>query len=188
MSEFIKIYPDKPSEAAIAKVVKVLQNGGLVIYPTDTVYGLGCNALNKKAVAKIKKLKGRDSKKPLSIIVPSKKWISEHCVVDKKLVSKYLPGKYTLIVKKKNKKFLNHVSESETIGIRIPKHSFVELIQKSGVPFITTSVNLSGEKPAINVDKIDKKIMNKVDVIIDDGIKNGKPSTIVLPDGKLLKR
>ena len=168
-------------------IIKDIKQGKLFIYPTDTIYGLGCNALNKKSVARIKKLKGRDSKKPLSIIVPSKKWISEHCNADKKLVSKYLPGKYTLIVKKK-KSFLNHVSDSETIGIRIPKHGFVEMIQKAGVPFITTSVNLSGDKPATNVDKIDKKIMNKVDVIIDDGILNGKPSTIVFPNGKLLRR
>jgi len=175
-------------EIDYSAIIKEIKKGSIFIYPTDTIYGLGCNALNKKAVARIKKLKGRDSKKPLSIIAPSKKWISENCIVDKRLLAKYLPGKYTLIVKKKNKNFLKHVSATETIGVRIPKHGFVELIQNAGVPFITTSVNLSGEKPATNVDKIDKKILNKVDVIIDDGILNGRPSTIILPDGKKLKR
>ena len=171
----------------ISILVKKIKQGNIFIYPTDTTYGIGCNASNKKSVAKLKRLKGRDAKKPLSIIAPSKKWIFEHCKVDRKLVSKYLPGKYTLIVRKKNKQFLSHVSNSETIGIRIPKHWFTRYIQKAHVPFVTTSANMSGKKPARKIEDVGK-LLEKADVLVNGGTLSGKPSTIILENGKLLKR
>ena len=95
--------------------------GSIFIYPTDTIYGIGCDAENKKLVNKIRAIKHRDTK-PLSIIAPSIDYILKNCEVDKKIVSKFLPGPYTLILKKKDKNFLKHVSETESIGIRIPNH------------------------------------------------------------------
>jgi len=170
------------------KLVKQIKSGAIFIYPTDTVYGLGCNALNKKAVEKIKQIKGRDKNKPLSIIAPSKSWILKNLIAKKSIVNKYLPGKYTLILKKKNPNYLSYVSKTNTLGIRIPKHKFTKLIQKAGVPFITTSVNLSGEKSASSLKDINKNIIKKVDMIINSGILSGKPSTIILENGQTLKR
>jgi tRNA threonylcarbamoyl adenosine modification protein (Sua5/YciO/YrdC/YwlC family) len=170
------------------RLIKKIKDGSLFIYPTDTIYGLGCNALNKKAVEKIKKIKARDSKKPLSIIAPSKKWILKYTKPKKQFLDKYLPGKYTLILKKRNPKFLNWVSNHETLGIRIPKNSFSGIITKANVPFITTSVNISGKKPATKPEDIDKKILAKVDLVILGKKLSGKPSTIVLENGKKLKR
>ena len=89
-----------------------IKQGKLFIYPTDTIYGIGCDATNKTAVAKIKKLKARDKDKPLSIIAPSKAWIKEKCIVDTDL-DKYLPGPYTLLLEKKDKNFLSHVSNND---------------------------------------------------------------------------
>jgi L-threonylcarbamoyladenylate synthase len=161
-------------------------DGKIFIYPTDTVYGLGCNALNISSVEKIKKIKNRDFKKPLSIIAPSLKWIEKYCLVDFDL-KKYLPGPYTLILKKKNKNFLKHVSSGDSIGVRMPDNEFCDEIRKTEVPFITTSVNLSGEKAIIRISEIPKNIKDQVDIIVDEGELSGRPSTIVI-DGKEIKR
>jgi len=170
------------------KKIEAIKSGKIFIYPTDTVYGIGCNALNKKAVERIKEIKTRDKNKPLSVIAPSKSWIFKNLNAKKSLVNKYLPGKYTLILKKKNSNFLSYVSKTNTLGVRIPKHKFIKLIQKAKVPFITTSVNLSGEKPASDLNEISKNIIKKVDIIINSGKLSGKPSTIILENGQKLKR
>ncbi len=168
------------------KIRKAIREGKIFIYPTDTVYGLGCNALDKEAVEKIKEIKGRDKDKPLSVIAPSKNWIKENLIVDLDL-DKYLPGPYTLILKKKDDEFLNHISKNEKLGVRIPDSEFCRKIQKVGKPFITTSVNQSGERPASKIEKISDSIKNKVDCIVDEGKLNGNPSTLII-NGKEIKR
>lgn len=163
-----------------------IQKGKIFIYPTDTIYGVGCNALNKEAVEKIKQIKQRDKDKPLSVIAPSIEWINENLIVDIDL-SKYLPGPYTIILKKKNPDFLSHVSNKESLGVRIPDHEFTKKIQEANLPFITTSVNLSGEPFVTKVSDINPDILEEVDHIIDYGELNGKPSTIII-NGKEMKR
>jgi len=169
--------------------IKILKQeilkGKIFIYPTDTIYGIGCNVLNKKAVNKIRQIKRRD-KKPFSVIAPSFEWVKEKCIVNSDL-KEYLPGAYTIILKKKNPSFLNWVSDKETLGIRMPNHHFTRKIQKANVPFITTSVNFSGEKPFLSIEKIPKEILNKIDHIINEGKLSGKPSTLIV-EGKEIKR
>jgi len=176
---------DKDEENKLVEMIKV---GNIFIYPTDTVYGIGCNALNEESVLRIKEIKGRDAGKPLSVIAPSKDWIYSNLFADKGRVDKYLPGRYTLILKKKEKGFLDYVSSGETLGVRIPVHWFAGLVAKSGVPFITTSANLSGEKAAAELRDIAKEVLEKADVVINDGKLPGQPSTIVLENGEELKR
>ncbi len=170
------------------KLIELIKSGDIFVYPTDTIYGLGCNALNEESVNRIKEIKGGDANKPLSIIAPSREWIFENLIVDQKLVDKYLPGPYTLILKKKNPDFLKNASSSDALGVRIPCHEFTELIAKAGVPFITTSINLAGEKPIISLEELKPEIIEKVDVIINAGILNNRPSAIILLDGEELKR
>jgi len=170
------------------KLVEMIKSGKVFIYPTDTIYGLGCNAENESSVSRIKLIKTREKEKPLSIIAPSKQWIKDNLATDKIDIDKYLPGPYTLILWKKDKNFMNHVSTSETLGVRIPDNEFTKLVEKAGVPFITTSVNLSGEKPASSIYEIKTEILSNVDVVLDGGILPGTPSTIIMPDGKELKR
>lgn len=170
------------------KLVKLIKEGNVFIYPTDTVYGLGCDATNEIAVARIKEIKGRDANKPLSIIAPSKEWIFKHLEAEKEIIDRYLPGKYTLILKKKNPSFLKYISPTDTLGVRIPCHEFTAMIQKANLPFVTTSVNLSGEKPASSLNEIKPEILEQVDVIINAGKLDGTPSAIILPDGKELRR
>lgn len=167
------------------ELLKKILKGSIFIYPTDTIYGIGCNALDKKAVEKIREIKKRDLK-PFSVIAPSFKWIEENLVVDTDL-KKYLPGKFTIILKKKNPKFLSWVSDLATLGVRIPNNDFCFEIQKSGVPFITTSVNISGEKPITEISELKKEIKIQVDVIVDIGKLDGKPSTLIV-GGKEVSR
>jgi L-threonylcarbamoyladenylate synthase len=168
------------------KIIKDILEGKIFIYPTDTIYGLGCNAEYPEAVEKIKQIKFRDKAKPMSIIAPGFEWIKENCIVDVDL-EKYLPGPYTLILKKKNPDFLNHISQNEFLGVRIPDCVFSEYVEKSESPFITTSVNLAGEPFAKSIKEVPEKIKEQVEIIIDEGELNGEPSTLI-KDGKEMKR
>lgn len=147
-------------------------NGKIFIYPTDTIYGLGCDSLNFNSVQKIKEIKKRDTK-PFSIIVPSKGWILENCQVHKnhKDWIKKLPEQYTFIFKLKNGK--------GTIGIRMSKNWFSKFISEINICFITTSVNISGEKHLTKLEDLNDEIKKYVDYFIDDGELNGKPSMVV---------
>ncbi len=161
--------------------IEKLKNS-VFIYPTDTVYGIGCDATNNKLIQKIRKIKQRD-KKPFSIIAPSKKWIYENCAIDTK-VEKYLeklPGAYTLILKLKNKKAINKETNNnmDTIGVRIPKHWFSKIVKKINIPIITTSVNISGQKNMTNINDLNQEIKKQVDFIVYEGEKKGKSSKVI---------
>jgi L-threonylcarbamoyladenylate synthase len=164
-----------------------IKNGAIFIYPTDTIYGLGCDATNTESVQLLKELKYRDKDKPLSIIAPSKEWIKKKCIVENETLEKYLPGPYTLILKKKNPKFLKEISSSDTLGIRIPDCEFTKLVKQTNKPFITTSVNFAGEPFATQISNIDKKILDSVDIIIGVGKLDGRPSTLIV-NGEEIKR
>jgi len=152
---------------------------------------MGGDATNQEAVNKIKTIKSRDKNKPLSIIAPSINWIKENCIIGKDLdILKYFPGPYTIILKKKNKNFLSYVSNTDSLGIRIPDSDFTKQIQKSNLPFITTSINLSGEPFAKKISEIKQEIKNKVDFIIkakDESKLSGMPSILII-NGKEIKR
>lgn len=150
----------------------------IFIYPTDTIYGIGCDATNSSLVKKIREIKQRDEK-PFSMIAPSKEWILENFKVDKNLIDKYLPGPYTLLLEKKDINFLKEVSSNEFVGVRIPDNSFTKILQKLNIPIVTTSVNLSGKPFANSIDEIDPLIFEKVDIIINSGILSGRPSTLI---------
>ncbi len=159
--------------------------GKVLVYPTDTIYGIGCDATNVKSVERIREIKRRDIK-PFSVIAPSFDWIEDNFIVDFN-IKEFLPGAYTLLLKKKEIHFLKHVSENDRVGVRIPNHDFCFSIQKVGVPFVTTSVNLSGEPFAKSISDIKKEILDLVDEFFDAGELNGNPSTLII-DGKEIKR
>lgn len=168
--------------------VEDIKNGALFIYPTDTIYGLGCDATNENSVRLVREIKYREKEKPISIIAPSVAWIKKHCQVDDAKLKKYLPGPYTLLLKKKDPNFLKHVSSNDSLGIRIPDSEFTKLVEKAGVPFLTTSVNYVGEPFAIKISDIHPDIINKVDIVIGVGTLDGRPSTIVQVDGTEVRR
>ncbi|MDD5331981.1 MAG: L-threonylcarbamoyladenylate synthase [Candidatus Nanoarchaeia archaeon] len=169
------------------RIVKDIREGKIFIYPTDTIYGLGCNALDREAVSKIRGIKERENK-PFSVIAPSKKWIFDNFKANKSYIDK-LPGPFTFVVKMNKKGIVaeNVNLKSNTLGVRIPNHIFSVLVQEAKVPFITTSVNISGKKPINSVKEIPKKILKNVDIIIDEGTLNNNPSTVIDLTGKTAK-
>lgn len=166
------------------ELIEAIKAGKIFIYPTDTIYGIGCNAENIESVEKIRKLKQREGKKPLSIIAPSMSWVAQYTNSAFPNYMEKLPGPYTLLMEKKDKKWLSHVSETNVIGIRIPQHAFTRLTYAAKVPFITTSVNLSDQPPAKSIQEIPPEILEKVDYVIDAGPIHSKPSTIIDLTGK----
>jgi len=164
------------------EAINKIRNGSIIIHPTDTIYGLGCNALNLKAVNKIRKIKNRETM-PFSVIAPSKQWIYDNCIITKDAEKwiKKLPGRYTLILKLKNKKAISKSVNNawDTLGVRIPKHWFAAFVEQAGVPFVTTSANIAGEDFMTSIDDLNPKIKSKVDFIIYVGTKKGRPSKII---------
>lgn len=170
------------------KIVKAIKQGKIIIYPTDTVYGIGCDALNPDSVLKIRMIKQRDADKPFSIIAQSKQWIYKNFDVNKSYVRK-LPGPFTFLLRtKKDRLVSNHVTNNMNIlAVRIPDHPFTKIIQKAKTPFITTSVNLSGHPPVTDISKIPRRIAKQVDIIIDAGKLSNRPSTIVDLTGNIAR-
>ncbi|MEP6805001.1 L-threonylcarbamoyladenylate synthase [Flavobacterium sp. FlaQc-47] len=186
MAEFIKIYPDKPNEAAIAKVVKVLQNGGLVIYPTDTVYGLGCDITNSRALEKIAKIKGvKLEKANFSFICHDLSNLSDYVrQIDTstfKILKRALPGPYTFILPGNNN-LPKEFKKKTTVGIRVPDNNIaLEIVRKLGNPIVSTSIRDEDDVIEYTTDPelIFEKWQNIVDLVIDGGYGDNVGSTII---------
>lgn len=173
----------------IEKAAKVLKQGGVIAYPTETVYGLGADIFNLWAVDKIFKLKGREFDQPISVAVDSFKMIEDLCVLSskqKKIVSDLLPGPLTVVLPKKGKIPSRITAQKDSVGIRFPKHPLAQkIIEKVGFPITSTSANLSGEEPAVNYNQVDLK----VDFVVKGECKYKKPSTVVdLIQGSILRK
>ncbi len=171
------------------KILAEILAGAVFIYPTDTIYGIGCDATNDASVQRIRQLKGRETK-PFSIIAPSIDWIKENCELSAKakpwLVK--LPGPYTLILPLKNPNSVSAQTNMgmKTIGVRMPNHWISELVAQLNKPVVTTSVNTAGNSPGTKREELEQFA---VDFIIYEGEKKGAPSTIVdLVSGKVIKR
>ena len=169
------------------KLLTDIKDKAVFIYPTDTIYGIGCNALNSKSVERIREAKKRP-KAPFSIIAPSKEWIIRNCEVSSEAEEwlEKLPGPYTLILKLKNKNCVapEVVSGADSMGIRIPKHWVSRIAAELEAPIVTTSVNEAGKVFMTSLENLDPQIRSKVDFIIDEGEKKGRPSNVVFLDDK----
>lgn len=180
--EKIIIHSKAEINYAVAKTAEILKKGGLIIYPTDTVYGLGANALNKSSVSKIFKIKGRDKSKPVSVAFKNINEIKKFALFNtsaKILARAFLPGALTLILSAKSE--LNKLLGKQKIGARIINHPFIScLLNNVDFPIISTSANLSGGKNPLTANDAIKQLGNKVDLIIDYGdCKASLPSTVV---------
>ena len=158
-------------------IAKHMKSDSIFIYPTDTIYGIGCNALKTDTVKEIREIK--KTKHPFSVIAPSFDWIKKNMVVTNEEYLYKLPGPYTFIMKKKKPTFLKEASESATLGIRVPNHPILKMVEQANIPFITTSANVSGEETITSVTQISKEMLNKIDFIIDGGILDNSPSEII---------
>jgi tRNA threonylcarbamoyl adenosine modification protein (Sua5/YciO/YrdC/YwlC family) len=186
MAEFIKIYENNPNEAAIKKVVDVLRNGGLVIYPTDTVYGLGCDITNTKALERVAKIKNiKLEKSNFSFVCSDLSNISDYIKqIDTstfKILKRALPGPYTFILPGNND-LPKEFRKKKTVGIRVPANNIViEIVKMLGNPIITTSIRDEDEVLEYSTDPelIFEKWQNKVDLVIDGGYGDNVASTII---------
>ncbi len=161
------------------EIVTAIRGGAIFIYPTDTIYGLGVSALLGARVERIREIKQRDNR-PISIIAPSKEWIIENCKLEIENLDKYLPGPYTLFLNRKKKCVADEVNPNDnTLGVRIPEHWFSSVVAEAGVPFVTTSVNLSGKNHMEKIEDLDEEILNQVDYVVYEGEKKGQGSTKV---------
>ncbi|MDD4515756.1 L-threonylcarbamoyladenylate synthase [Massilibacteroides sp.] len=183
---FIKIYPENPNPKEIDKVVSVLRDGGLVVYPTDTVYAIGCDALNVRAVEKICKMKNINPQKSnLSIICYDLSNLSEYAKVSNsafKLMRKNLPGAFTFILPTSSELPKIYKNRKE-VGIRVPDNNIIRLLVKElGNPILTTSIHDDDDEIleyTTDPELIFEKYEHSVDVVIDGGYGNLIPSTIV---------
>ncbi|MBI2084067.1 MAG: threonylcarbamoyl-AMP synthase [Candidatus Aenigmarchaeota archaeon] len=180
----LKINPNKPEKALLKIAADALENGGLIAYPTDTLYGLGADALNRKAVKSVYRVKGRDFRKPLTIMFSSLKQAKKYVKFDPislKLARKFLPGPLTLILPTKARFPKELTLGMNRVGVRIPDNQIaVELVKLYNAPITSTSANISGEKDPITVEDVVTQLGDKVNLILDgDKCKYKKPSTIV---------
>jgi tRNA threonylcarbamoyl adenosine modification protein (Sua5/YciO/YrdC/YwlC family) len=186
MAEFIKIYEDKPNETAIKKVVEVLKNGGLVIYPTDTVYGLGCDITNSRALEKLAKIKGvKLEKANFSFVCSSLSNISDYVKqIDTptfKILKRALPGAYTFILPGNND-LPKDFRKKKTVGIRVPDNNIaIQIVEMLRNPIVSTSIHDEDEVIEYSTDPelIFEKWQNQVDLVIDGGYGENIASTII---------
>jgi len=186
MAEFIKIYPENPNPKEIQKVVDVLKRGGLVIYPTDTVYGLGCDITNIKALERIAKIKGvKLEKSNFSFICEDLSNLSDYVkqinTSTFKILKRALPGAYTFILPG-SKNLPNPFKKRKTVGIRVPDNSIVlSLVSALRNPIVSTSIRDDDDVLEYTTDPelILEKWDNLVDIVIDGGYGDNEASTVI---------
>jgi tRNA threonylcarbamoyl adenosine modification protein (Sua5/YciO/YrdC/YwlC family) len=186
-AEFFKLYEENPEQKKIDIILDILRNDGLIIYPTDTIYGIGCSINSRNAIDKLARLKGlKPGKERFSLIFENLSQISEYAknihTPIFKVMKKALPGPFTFILHSSNKlpKLLN--SPKKTVGVRVPDHNIPRtIVHQLGVPIITTSIRDEDEIIEYSTDPelIYEKFGNLVDVIIDGGYGKNIPSTII---------
>lgn len=172
----LKVNPNKPDKKLIKYAAGILKDGGLVAFPTETVYGLGANLLDEKAIRRLYRVKARPRSKPFTVHISGASQIkSLGCSLDaraKRLSAKFWPGPLTMVLGSKN---------GASVGFRMPANKIaIDLIKASGVPVVAPSANLSGNKPPLNASEVLRDLNGKIEVVIDSGpTKIGVESTVV---------
>ncbi|MBE9574688.1 MAG: threonylcarbamoyl-AMP synthase [Proteobacteria bacterium] len=173
----LSINPDNPQKRLISKVVEVLDQGGLIIYPTDTFYGIGCDVFNKRSIRRIYQLKNRPLSKPFSFICANLKDISLYAQVSNnayRIMKRTLPGPYTFVLEGTRLVPKLMLTSRKTVGIRVPNNKIcLAIVESLGRPIISTSLNL--EEPSI----IHDTYSSLVETVIDGGVISYEPSTVV---------
>ncbi len=183
----VRIHPVNPDQRQILKVVEILKKGGIIIYPTDTIYGLGCDIFNQKAVERVARIKGLKLEKTnFSFIFNDLSHLSDYTRhIDNtvfKLMKKYLPGPYTFILPASSKVPKIFKNKKKTVGIRIPDNLIpLEIVNELGNPILTTSIHDEDEILEYTTDPelIHEKYEALVDLVIDGGYGNNMPSTVI---------
>jgi len=177
------IHPENPQVRHIRAAAEVLENGGLIVYPTDSVYGLGCDLFNKNAIEKIYQRKGHDKRKVLSFICPDLKEISEYAYVPDfayKIMRRLLPGPYTFILNATKRVPRILLEKRKTVGIRVPDNVVCQaLLAEFGRPIISTSARLADQPLLIDPDEIAETFERIAEIFLDSGPGGLESSTVI---------
>jgi len=178
-----RINPQNPQKRLIAKAVDILKTGGVIAYPTDTIYGFGCDILNKKAIQRIYQIKKRDRSKPFSFICSDLKNISEYAQVTDyayKTMKRLLPGPYTFILPGTKLVPKIMLTKRKTVGIRVPNNNIcLAIVEALGHPIISTSIGWSGREVLSDPQQIEETFGSQIELTIDGGILPNQPSSII---------
>ncbi len=180
---FLKVITKEEYSNYKEKIIREIAKGAVFIYPTQSMYCLGCDATNSKAVIRLRRIKQR-FKGPFSVIVPNKAWIRKWCVVDKK-VEKWverLPGPYTLVLKGKPKAPVApevNPWKDGTIGVKLPRHWSSELATLLGRPIVSTTANQRGKALMTSLSNMSDPLRKNVDFVLYEGPKKGSPNEII---------
>lgn len=179
----LAIHPENPQGRFIKTAADVLREGGLIVYPTDSIYGLGCDLFNKRAIEKIYQIKGNDKRKYLSFICPDLKGIAEYAYVSNaayKIMRHLLPGPYTFILNATRQVPKVLLEKRKTVGIRVPDNIVCQaLLSEFGNPVISTSASLPGRDYIGDPDRIESAFARRVDLFLDAGPGSVVPSTVI---------
>ena len=179
----ISINPITPQPRLVAKVVAILKDGGIIAYPTDTFYGIGCDIMNKKAIQRIYQIKQRDPSKPFSFICSDLKDISDYAKVTNygyKTIRRHLPGPYTFILEGSKLVPKIMLTKRRTAGIRVPDHPIcIALVKSLGNPIISTSATAPDGAVFDHPSLIHEHFGTRLDLVIDAGFVSGNPSSVV---------
>lgn len=180
---FIRINPVNPQPRLVSQVVDCLKGGGVIVYPTDTTYGLGCDIFNTKGIKRIYQIKQRDVRKPFSFICSDLAEVSNYAQVSNfafKVMKRHLPGKYTFVLDATRVVPNALITKQKTVGIRIPDNPIVHaIVRELGHPLVTTSANLSGEETPQDPQDINDEMGRMVDMVVDGGILMADGSSVI---------
>jgi tRNA threonylcarbamoyl adenosine modification protein (Sua5/YciO/YrdC/YwlC family) len=179
----LAINPDNPQARLIAQVVTALQNDGVIAYPTDTTYGIGCSIFSKKAIERIYSIKQRERKKPFSFICADQSDVANYAKVSNyafKVMKRYLPGPYTFVIDATSIVPDLLLTKQKTVGIRIPNNQIcLALVRALGHPIVTTSANRSGDEPIGDPFVVNEEMGNLLDYVIDGGVLSPDVSSVI---------
>ena len=179
----LEINPHNPQPRLIAQVVEILKKGGVIAYPTDTTYGIGCSILNRKALERIYRIKQRERNKPVSFICADLAEISRYAQVSNfafKVMKRLLPGPYTLVLDAARSVPDLLMTRQKSVGIRVPDNAIcLAIVRELGHPIVTTSANLSGEEPIGDPFLVDEELGSQLDLVVDGGILTADVSSVV---------
>lgn len=185
----LSINPDNPQPRLINQVAEMLRNGAVICYPTDTVYGIGCDIYNQKAIKRIHQIKRRPKDKPFSFMCSSLKNVSNYGHVSNmayRLMKKNLPGPYTFVLPASKLVPKIMITKQKTVGIRVPDNNIsLALVNALGNPILTTSAILEGnDVPLTEAYEFEERLGKQLDLIIDGGLVYPDPSTVISLTGE----
>ncbi|HET7784626.1 MAG TPA: L-threonylcarbamoyladenylate synthase [Myxococcales bacterium] len=177
------IDPVHPQPRHVARAVAVLQGGGIVSYPTDTYYALGCDLFQRKAMERLALLKRRDDRKPFAFLCADLGEVAKYGIVSNesyRLMRRLLPGPYTIVLEATRLTPRTSLTRQRQVGVRVPDASVaVALVRALGRPLATTSAALPGEEPLIDAADIQQHLGHGIDLILDGGVTLNQPSTVL---------